>query len=177
MGNAFDLDAAIRKVPDFPRKGILYYDITSILMDPRAFEYCISTMISRYAASGIDMVAAVESRGFIFGGPIARELGVPLLLIRKKGKLPGETVSATYDLEYGTDTIEMHRADLRSGQTILIVDDLIATGGTVRAAADLIAAAGSTVHEVTSIIGLTFLDYERRLSPIPVHTLITYGSE
>jgi adenine phosphoribosyltransferase len=177
MDTAFNLDAAIRKVADFPHEGILYYDITSILMDPRAFEYCVSAMVSRYAARGIDMIAAVESRGFIFGAPVARELRVPLLLVRKKGKLPGETVSATYDLEYGTDTIEMHRADLQSGRTILLVDDLIATGGTVRAAADLIAAAGSTVHEVCSVIGLTFLGYERRLAPTPVHTLITYDSE
>ena len=177
MDHPFDLDAAIRKVPDFPRSGILYYDITSILMNPQAFDYCISSMVARYQGTGIDVVAAIESRGFIFGAPLARELELPLLLVRKQGKLPGETVSATYELEYGSDTIEMHRADLRSGQTILIVDDLIATGGTVRAAADLISAAGSTVHEVFSVIGLTFLHYERKLAPVRVHTLITYASE
>jgi len=177
MDQTFDLDAAIRKVPDFPVKGILFYDITSVLMDPRAFGWCVDRMIERYGRMQIDAVASVESRGFLFGAPLARELGLPLLLVRKAGKLPGETVSRTYELEYGSDTIEMHRADLRPGMRILIVDDLIATGGTVRATADLIADAGSETIEVFGVIGLPFLEYRARLDPVPVHTLIDYEGE
>ena len=177
MQRDYDLDSVIRKVPDFPKKGILYYDITSILMEPDAFSFCVSSMVSRYRSAGIDAIAAVESRGFLFAGPLAHELRLPTLLVRKAGKLPGETVSKTYELEYGADTIEMHREDLRAGQRILIVDDLIATGGTVRATADLIEEAGSTVHEVFSVIGLPFLSYEQRLAPVAVHTLVDYEGE
>ena len=177
MNTGYDLDAAVRKVPDFPREGILFYDITSILMNPPAFHYCISSMIDRYRSARLDAVAAVESRGFLFAAPLAHELRLPLLLVRKAGKLPGATVSRTYDLEYGSDTVEMHREDLGSGQNIVVVDDLIATGGTVRATADLIAQAGSTVHEVFSVIGLPFLGYLDRLAPIAVHTLLDYHGE
>ncbi|MFW5717185.1 MAG: adenine phosphoribosyltransferase [Spirochaetota bacterium] len=177
MERDYDLDAAIRKVPDFPKAGILFYDITSILMNPEAFAHCIARMESRYSGAHLDGIAAVESRGFLFAAPFAYRLGLPILLVRKAGKLPGETVSKTYELEYGSDTIEMHRADLESGKRILIVDDLIATGGTVRAAADLITEAGSEVHEVFSVIGLPFLGYEERLAPVGVHTLITYEGE
>jgi adenine phosphoribosyltransferase len=177
MGGSYDLDSAIRKIPDFPREGILFYDITSVLTNTEAFAFCIRTMLERYEPMAPDAVAAVESRGFLFGAPLAAELEVPLILVRKAGKLPGETVSRTYELEYGTDTIEMHRDDLPSEKRILIVDDLIATGGTVRAAADLIREAGSTVPEVFSVIGLPFLGYEQRLSPVPVHTLIAYEGE
>lgn len=177
MNGSYDLDAAIRKVPDFPKPGILFYDITSVLADPRAFAYCIRQMSERYRHAGVEAIAAVESRGFLFGAPLAQELGLPLLLIRKAGKLPGETVSRTYDLEYGSDTIEMHRSDLEPSRTILIVDDLIATGGTVLAAAELIRGAGSRVHEVFSVIGLPFLGYAERLDPVAVHTLIDYHGE
>ncbi len=177
MNASFNLDAVIRKIPDFPKKGILFYDITSILMDPAAFAYCVSQMVWRYRSAGLDAVAAVEARGFLFGAPLALELELPLQLVRKKGKLPGETVSLTYELEYGSDTVEMHRQDLRPDQRVLIVDDLIATGGTVRATAQLIERAGGTVHEVFSVIGLPFLGYEDLLAPVPVHTLLNYESE
>lgn len=177
MDQAFDLDAAIRKVPDFPKPGILFYDITSVLMQPDALRFCIEAACDRYRAAGVTQVAAIESRGFIFGAPIALELGVPLILVRKAGKLPGATVSRTYELEYGNDMIEMHRDDLRAGERVLIVDDLIATGGTVRAATDLIADAGSVVHEVFCVIGLPFLEFAGRLGGVPVHTLIDYHGE
>jgi len=177
MVESYDLDSVIRKVPDFPKPGILYYDITSVLAVPAAFRWCVARMVERYRTSGIDAIAAVESRGFLFGGPLATELQLPLLLVRKAGKLPGETVSRTYELEYGTDTIEMHRNDLGSGKRILIVDDLIATGGTVKATADLIVESGGEVHEVFSVIGLPFLGYESRLSPVGVHTLVNYHGE
>jgi adenine phosphoribosyltransferase len=177
MARQFDLDAAIRKVPDFPKEGILFYDITSVLMDPAAFGFCIDSMMSRYETADLDAVAAIESRGFLFAAPLADRMQLPIMLVRKAGKLPGKTVSKTYELEYGSDTIEMHSDDLASGQRILIVDDLIATGGTVRAAVDLIEEAGSTVPEVFSVIGLPFLEYETRVAPVPVHTLIDYEGE
>lgn len=174
---AFDLDAAIRKVPDYPKPGILFYDITSVMTNPEAFSYCLDTLEARYRGSGLGSVAAVESRGFLFGAPLARTLGLPLVLVRKAGKLPGETLSREYALEYGTDTIEVHRADIQTDGPVLIVDDLIATGGTVAATADLFKEAGATVREVCSVIGLPFLGYEQRLAPVPVFTLINYEGE
>ena len=173
----FDLDTAIRKVPDHPKPGILFYDITSILMDPAAMEYCVSEMATPFKDADVRAIAAIESRGFVFGAPLALRLGVPLILVRKAGKLPGETVSATYELEYGTDTVEVHAADLAGEGGILIVDDLIATGGTVEATIRLIREAGRSVAGVTAVIGLPFLKYEGRLGGVHVHTLIGYDSE
>lgn len=177
MEHGYDLDAAIRKVPDFPKKGILFYDITSVLMNPGAFSACLDALVDRYRGAAVDAIAAIESRGFLFAAPAAKELGLPLMLVRKAGKLPGETVSKTYELEYGTDTVEVHRDDLGTGRRVLVVDDLVATGGTVRATADLVVESGGTVVEVWSVIGLPFLGYEARLAPIGVHTLITYEGE
>jgi adenine phosphoribosyltransferase len=177
MDNGYDLDGAIRKIPDFPHEGILFYDITSVLVNPDAFAFCITAMIDRYRGAKIDAVAVIESRGFLFGAPLARELALPLLLVRKAGKLPGETVSKTYELEYGSDTVEMHRDDLGTGKRVLIVDDLIATGGTVEATAQLIGDSGGSVHEVFCVIGLPFLGYEARLAPVGVHTLVNYHGE
>lgn len=177
MEHGYDLDASIRKVPDFPKPGIVFYDITSVLMDPAAFGFCVNALIERYRGVELDAIAAIESRGFLFAAPAARELGKPLVLVRKAGKLPGDTVSKTYELEYGTDTVEVHREDLGSGKRILIVDDLVATGGTVRATADLVAESGGTVVDVWSVIGLPFLGYEARLAPIGVHTLVDYEGE
>ncbi|HOX92651.1 MAG TPA: adenine phosphoribosyltransferase, partial [Spirochaetales bacterium] len=133
MSEGFNLDDAIRKVPDFPKPGILFYDITSVLSNPSAFDYCIDTMVKTYRHEQLDAVAAVESRGFLFAAPFARELGLPIILVRKKGKLPGKTISRSYALEYGQAEIEMHTADIPQGGRVLIVDDLMATGGTIRA--------------------------------------------
>ncbi len=173
----YDLDSAIRKVPGFPKPGILFYDITSVLMNPEAFSFCVDAMVDRYLSMPIDAIAAIESRGFLFATPVALRLKLPVILVRKAGKLPGATYHKTYELEYGSDTVEIHRDDLRAGQRILIVDDLIATGGTIAATADLIREAGSDAVEAFSVIGLPFLRYEEALSPLPVHTLITYDSE
>lgn len=177
MWAGFNLDAAIRKIPDFPRPGILFYDITSILMEPAAFAYCVDEMVGRYRGSRVSCVAAIESRGFLFGAPLARALDLPLILVRKQGKLPGATISRTYELEYGTDTIEVHRADVHSGQRVVIVDDLVATGGTLKATAELFADVGAQVEEVFCVIGLPFLGYDERLAPVHVETLITYEDE
>jgi len=177
MNHQFNLDAAIRKVPDFPKPGILFYDITSILADPEAFRFCLDSMIKTYADEQIDAVAAIESRGFIFAAPFADRLGIPLILIRKKGKLPGKTLSRKYQLEYGEAEIEVHPQDVPKGKRVLVVDDLIATGGTLRAATDLVVDAGAFVAGIFGVVGLPFLNYKDLLGTIPIKTLIEYDSE
>jgi adenine phosphoribosyltransferase len=177
MADSFDLDSAIRKVPDFPKKGILFYDITSILVNPAAFRHCVDEMARIYSGFRLDAVAAIESRGFLFAAPLCERLGIPLILVRKKGKLPGKTMSKRYDLEYGEAEIEMHVDDMPRGGKVLIVDDLIATGGTVRAAADLLREGGAVPVGCFAVIGLPFLDYAKALGGLPVRTLIDYHGE
>ena len=173
----FNLEKCIRKVPDFPKKGILYFDITSILAKPEAFQYCIESMVDIYGDKRIDAVAAIEARGFLFAAPFAVRMGIPLIPIRKKGKLPGITLSKKYDLEYAQAEIEVHREDVPEGKRILLVDDLIATGGTLSAARALLNAGGAEVPGIFGVVGLPFLDYEKKLAPTPVTTLINYDSE
>lgn len=171
------LDKAVRRVPDFPKPGILFYDITGILVNPEAFNFCIEQMVEKYKDAKIDAVAGVESRGFIFAAPLAQKLGIPLVLIRKKGKLPGDTYECSYSLEYGSATIEVHKSDIKKGQKILVIDDLIATGGTLAAAKNLIEQGGAEVSDFFGIIGLPFLNYKKVLSPSTVTTLINYDGE
>lgn len=171
------LDKNIRRIPDFPKPGILFYDITSVLVNPEAFKYVIDQMVSIYKEKKIDAVAGVESRGFIFAAPFAEKLGIPLILIRKKGKLPGDTYECSYSLEYGTATVEVHKADIKKGQNILVVDDLIATGGTLAAAKNLIEQGGAEVTDFFGVIGLPFLNYQKVLENCNVTTLINYDSE
>ncbi len=173
----FDLDGAIRRVCDFPKPGIVFYDITSILTNPDAFRHCMERTEEIYASKQFDAVAAVESRGFVFAAPFALKRGLPLILIRKKGKLPGPTLRVEITLEYGTDTLEAHREDVPSGGNILLMDDLVATGGSLRGAAELMARAGARVHDVFSVIGLPFLGYAERLSGFDVSTLIEFEGE
>ena len=172
-----DLDDYIRKVADFPKKGILYYDITSILASPQAYQFCIDSMVALYKEKSIEAVAAIEARGFLFAGPLAAVLKIPLLPIRKKGKLPGITLSKKYNLEYGQAEIEVHQEDIPAGKRTLLMDDLIATGGTLNAARDLLTAGGAIVPEIFGIVGLPFLNYEKILAPTPVTTLIQYHGE
>lgn len=172
--NAELLDKAIRRVPDFPKPGILFYDITSIFVQPDAFKYCIDQMVDLYKDKKIDAVAAVESRGFLFAAPFAERLGLPLLLIRKKGKLPGEVYSCSYALEYGTAEIEAHKADIQSGKNYLVVDDLIATGGTLTASRNILEQGGAKVSDFFGVIGLPDLNYEKILAPARTTTLINY---
>ncbi len=171
------IDAAIRKVPDFPKPGVLFYDITGILVNPKAFTYCIDQMDKLYAKAPIDGVAAIESRGFIFAAPFALRRGLPLILLRKKGKLPGETYRIGFTLEYGEDVLEVHRSDLRAGQNLLLVDDLIATGGTLNAASQLLALGGAKVSAIFGVVGLPFLNYAKVLGGQRVDTLIQYSGE
>ena len=177
MTDGFNLDDAIRKVPDFPKKGILFYDITSILTNPGAFRFCLDSMVRLYKGERLDAVAAIESRGFLFAAPLCDRLGLPLILVRKKGKLPGKTRSKKYELEYGEAEIEMHEADIPAGGRVLIVDDLIATGGTVKAAAELLVEGGAVPAGVFAVVGLPFLQYEKILEGLTVRTLIEYFGE
>lgn len=175
MMNLELLDKAVRRVPDFPKPGILFYDITGVLVNPDAFKFCIDKMVELYKDSKIDVIAAVESRGFIFAGPLAEKLGLPLILIRKKGKLPGDTYECSYALEYGTATVEVHKSDVKKGQKVLVIDDLIATGGTLSAAKNLIEQGGGEVTDFFGVIGLPELNYEKVLAPCKVTTLINYA--
>ncbi len=177
MNSSYNLDSAIRKIPDFPKKGILFYDITSILMNPEAFRYCIDTVCSRAETKDLSAVAAVEARGFIFGAPIAEKLGLPLVLVRKKGKLPGQTAEKEFALEYGTDIIQVQRDDIKKGGRVLLIDDLVATGGTLKAAAELITECGGSVSEIFCIIGLPFLNDFVPLKDYNLKTLINYTHE
>ena len=162
----FNLDDAIRKVPGFPKPGILFYDITSILTNPDAFAYCIDSMMKLYRNAGIDAVAAIESRGFVIAAPFCVRMGLPLLLVRKKGKLPGPTVSQSYDLE-----------KVRKGSRFLIVDDLTATGGTINATSAMIRRCGAEPVRAFSVIGLPFLNYMETVRDLPIDTLIEYFGE
>jgi adenine phosphoribosyltransferase len=172
-----NLDDYIRKVPDFPRKGILFYDITSILASPEAFSFCIESMVDIYRDKNMDAVAAIEARGFVFAAPFAVRMGIPLVLIRKKGKLPGITLSKKYDLEYAQAEIEIHKEDVPAGKRVLLLDDLIATGGTLNASRELLRAGGAVVPEIFGVVGLPFLGDGKVLDPTPVTTLITYQGE
>jgi len=177
MRNELSLDDVVRKIPNFPKPGILFYDITGILVNPKAFKYTIDQMVKLYKHQHIDAVAAIESRGFVFAAPFAERLGIPLILIRKKGKLPGSTWSCTYSLEYGTAEIEVHRADVGSGQRVLVVDDLIATGGTLNAAKNVLEQGGAEVTGFFGVVGLPFLNYAKVLGDTPVQTLLEYLGE
>jgi adenine phosphoribosyltransferase len=172
--SGFNIDDYIRKVPDFPQKGILFYDITGILASPEAFQYCIDSMVSLYRDKSIDAAAAIEARGFLFAAPFAAVMRIPIIPIRKKGKLPGVTLSKKFDLEYGQAEIEVQQADVPKGKRVLLIDDLIATGGTVNAARDLLEEGGAIVPEIFALLGLPSLGYEKVMFPTPVTTMIRY---
>jgi adenine phosphoribosyltransferase len=169
-----DLASLVRNVPDFPLPGIQFKDITTLVGNGPAFAEVIRLMADRYRGAGIDAVAGIESRGFIFSAPIALELGVGLVPIRKPGKLPADTYQVEYALEYGTNRLEVHRDALSAGARVLLVDDLLATGGTIEAACQLIERAGGSVAELAFVIELSFLNGRERLAPYPVFSLIQY---
>ena len=169
-----DLESFIRSIPDWPKEGILFRDITPLLADPKAFAAATGALAGPYVDVGIDYVAAVEARGFIFGAAVAERLDAGFIPIRKKGKLPFETESVSYDLEYGVDTLEVHRDAVAGGATVLMVDDLLATGGTMAAACELIEKVGGQIVGIAFLIELCDLAGREKLSAYQIHTLISY---
>jgi adenine phosphoribosyltransferase len=168
------LKSKIRHVPNFPKAGILFYDVTTLLQDPAGLRAAVDSLAIPFQDQGIDIVVGIESRGFIFGAAVADRIGAGLSPVRKPGKLPSRTLKATYDLEYGTDGLEIHDDAVRRGQRVLIVDDLLATGGTARATCDLVKQLGGEVHALAFLIELAALNGRSRLAGERVHTVLTY---
>ena len=169
-----ELKGSIRDIPDFPKKGIIFKDITTLLKDGKKFQNAIDCIADRYKGKKIDKVVSVEARGFIFGSAIAYKLGAGVIPVRKKGKLPYETQKVEYELEYGKDTLEMHRDAISPNDNVLIIDDLLATGGTMKAVCDLVQGMGGKVVEVAFLIELTFLKGRERLKGHQVFSLIEF---
>ena len=171
-----DYKKHIREVPDFPKKGILFYDITTLLMDPLVLKNVIDDMTERTKGMKITKIAAVESRGFMFGVPLALRLGVPFIPIRKPGKLPYKTKRHEYTLEYGKDSVEIHEDAINKDDHILLIDDLLATGGTIQASADLVKECGGNVCGMMFVIELNFLHGRDKLKEYKVESLVRYDS-
>jgi adenine phosphoribosyltransferase len=172
--SADDLRAKIREVPDFPKPGILFYDITTLLKDADAFREVIDRMAEMVKDERIDLVVGMESRGFIFAAPLADRLGAGFVPVRKLGKLPAETLEVEYDLEYGTATLEIHRDAIQAGQRVLIVDDLLATGGTVLGTIELVSRLGGEIAGLSFMVELTALGGRSKLGEFAIHTLLAY---
>lgn len=172
-----DLKEHIRNVRDFPKPGIMFRDITPLLAHPKAFRESIRRLAERYAASNVQAVAAAEARGFIFAAPLALELGIGFVPMRKPGKLPFDTQAFHYELEYGTDSLEIHTDAFQKGDRVLLVDDLLATGGTMQACAKLVEQSGAHVVGCAFVIELTFLDGRSKLAPYETFSLIQYDDE
>jgi adenine phosphoribosyltransferase len=164
----------IRDVPDFPKPGILFKDITPVLSDPDAFAACLDLMQQHFSSTSYDTIVGIESRGFIFGAALAARLHKAFVPARKPGKLPSARHRVDYDLEYGTDAIEMHRDALRPGERVLIIDDLLATGGTAAATVELVKKVGGQVIGVGCVVELTFLPGRKRLEPLDTFSLVQY---
>jgi len=171
---ALSLEKTIRDVPDFPKKGIIFKDITPLLSDHKAFKESVDNICEKFKDEKIDAVVSIESRGFIFGSIIAYKLGAGFIPVRKKGKLPFKTYQVTYDLEYGTDTLEIHQDAIKKGQRVLIADDLLATGGTAKAVAELVEKLEGKVAGIAFLIELTFLKGIEKIKNYPVYTIIKY---
>jgi adenine phosphoribosyltransferase len=169
-----DLKSRIRHVPDFPKPGILFYDVTTLLREPEGFRTAIDQVAGPFRDRGITLVVGIESRGFILGSAVADRIGAGFVPVRKLGKLPSDCVRATYDLEYGTDSLEMHRDAIERGQRVLIVDDLLATGGTARATVDLVKQIGGVVEGVAFLIELAALNGRERLPGENIHAVLQY---
>ncbi len=169
-----ELSNIIRDVPDFPKKGILFKDITTLLQDARSYQRTIDLIAHRYVGRRIDKVVGVEARGFIIGSALAYKLCAGVVLVRKPGKLPSETYSKTYDLEYGTDTLEIHKDSIKPGERVLIADDLLATGGTMAAVVDMIQSMGGDIVECCFMAELDFLNGRQRLPEGKVFSLLHF---
>jgi len=170
------LKAKIRSVPDFPKPGIMFYDITTLLRDKDGFQKVIESLAKPFEVKRIDVVVGVESRGFILGGAVADRLGAGFAPVRKKGKLPSKTVQETYDLEYGTDCLEIHSDAVDPGQRVLIIDDVLATGGTAAATTALIRKLGGDVQALAFLVELEFLNGRSKLGKEPVYSVLKYAS-
>jgi adenine phosphoribosyltransferase len=170
-----DLKQKIRDIPDFPQPGILFRDITPLLQDPDAFQFVIDRLTDEYRNADLNAVVGIESRGFLFGTPLAQNLDLPFVPVRKAGKLPARHISVEYSLEYGTSQLDIHEDALKRGDKALIVDDLLATGGTANAAAKLVELLGAEVHAIAFVIELTFLHGRDRLRDYEVLSLVTYA--
>jgi adenine phosphoribosyltransferase len=168
------LKTRIRHVPDFPKAGILFYDVTTLLRDAEGFKLAIDAMAEPYLGQGISLIVGIESRGFILGAAVADRIGAGFVPVRKVGKLPHTTVRVSYDLEYGTDSLEIHSDAVEPGQKVLIVDDLLATGGTARATVDLVRKLGGEVHGVSVLIELAELNGRAKLAGENVRAVLTY---
>lgn len=169
-----DLKHIIRDIPDFPKKGIIFKDITTLLQDAKSYQRMVDLLAHRYIGQHIDKVVGVEARGFIIGSVLAYKLGAGVVLVRKPGKLPSETFSKTYDLEYGTDTLEIHKDAIKPGEKILIADDLLATGGTMAAVVDMVKQQGGDIVECCFMTELTFLDGRKKLPEGKVYSLLQF---
>lgn len=169
-----DIASLIRNVPDFPKKGIQFKDITTLLQNGPAFKHIIDGWAERYRDQNIHALAGTDARGFIFGGALAYAMELPFILVRKKGKLPWRTISTDYALEYGIGTLEMHSDAVKKGDRVVIVDDLLATGGTVAAAADMLTKLGAEIVEAAFVIELPPLKGREKLKGIPVHSLVEF---
>lgn len=169
-----NLKQHIRHVPDFPKAGILFYDITTLLRDPVGFKATIDMLSTPYLGQGIDAVIGIESRGFILGGAVAERIGAGFIPIRKPGKLPAKALKETYDLEYGKDALEIHEDAIEKGQRVLIVDDVLATGGTAAAAGQLVRTLGGELHGMAFLIELLFLNGKSKLSGERVFSVLQY---
>ena len=172
--SADDLRAKIREVPDFPKPGILFYDITTLLKDPDAFREVIDQMADQVKDSAVDLVVGMESRGFIFSAPLAYQLHAGFVPVRKLGKLPAETIEVENDLENGTATLEIHKDAIEPGQRVLIVDDLLATGGTVQGTIELVQRLGGEIAGLSFMVELTGLHGREKLGDFQIHALLTY---
>jgi len=172
-----DLKKTIRNIPDFPKKGVVFRDITTLLKNPEAFGQTLDEMQAFCEGKKIDHILGIESRGFIFGGALADRMRISFVPIRKKGKLPAETVGYDYELEYGTDTIEIHADALKKGDSVVIVDDLLATGGTMQAACKLVEKAGAKVAGIAVLVDLAYLPWRDKIKVEDILTLVQYDSE
>jgi len=172
-----NLKEAIRSIPDFPKPGIVFRDITTLLADPEAFKQSLDQFEEYFRAKGITRIAAIDSRGFLFGGALADRMNLPLTVIRKKGKLPFDTVSESYALEYGTDTLEMHIDAVQKGDKVAVIDDLLATGGTLEASCKMVEKLGGEVAAIGVVIELSFLKGRARFAQYDLKALVDYDSE
>jgi len=172
-----NLKNAIRSIPDFPKPGIVFRDITTLLANPKAFKHALDRFETEFRDRNVTRIAAIDSRGFIFGGALADRMNIPLSIVRKKGKLPYKTVREEYSLEYGTDTLEMHVDSVEKGDRVAVIDDLLATGGTMEASCKMVEKLGGEVAVIGVLIELSFLNPRHRLKQYDILTLIDYESE